>query len=374
MTTANPLIASPRDGDVLVFRGVSHAYGGPPVVDRVSLSIAAGELVCLVGPSGCGKTTLLRLAAGLETLQQGSIDIAGARVAEAGAAIPAERRGVGFVFQDYALFPHLDVVGNIAFGLQGEPAQQREARVAAVLAQVGMQAHARAYPHQLSGGQQQRIALARALAPRPRVLLLDEPFSGLDTRLREQIRDDTLHVLKHSGAGTLMVTHDPEEAMFMADRLTVMRHGRIEQAGPPSEVYSRPRSAFVAGFFGQVNEIAGRVEGGGVTTPFGRVPAPGFADGADVQVLIRPEALRLRPDETTAECPAKVIASRLLGRSSWVHICLGRDPLTGPREGEAGHLHFHARMPGRFLPPEGDVLAVHLDIAQAFVFGQNGPR
>jgi iron(III) transport system ATP-binding protein len=357
----------------LAISGLSHSFGTHRVLDSVSLTVGSGELVCLVGPSGCGKTTLLRVAAGLEDIQAGSIAIDGCAVAEAGYAVPVERRGIGFVFQDYALFPHLDVAGNVAFGLDRVPADRRARRVEETLRQVGMHDHARAYPHQLSGGQQQRVALARALAPQPRVLLLDEPFSGLDVRLREQVRDDTLHVLKRSGAATLMVTHDPEEAMFMADRLIVLNRGRVEQDGPPAEVYSRPASAFVAAFFGHVNEVVGEVRGHVVETPFGRVPAGELAEGAAVRVLIRPEALKLRPAEDDPTCPAKVLAARLLGRSSWVHLCLGADAAAALPEGEADHLHFHARVPGRFLPPEGAVLAVDLDVAQAFVFPARSP-
>jgi iron(III) transport system ATP-binding protein len=362
------LSKSAAPGAALAVAGVNHAFGARVALDDVSVAVAPGELVCLVGPSGCGKTTLLRLAAGLEELQAGTIAIDGRVVAEPGRALPAERRGVGFVFQDYALFPHLTVAGNRAFGLDRLPAEARGARVDEVLHRVGMADRAGGWPHELSGGQQQRVALARALAPGPRVLLLDEPFSGLDARLREQIRDDTLHVLKHEGAATLMVTHDPEEAMFMADRLAIMRHGRIEQQGPPDAVYMKPASPFVAAFFGQVNEFRGRVEGGRVATPFGAVPAPGLAEGAAALVMIRPEALRLGGIDG-AIAPAKVLAARLLGRTSWVHLCLGvQGHDTGPLEGEAGHCHFHARAPGRFLPPEGDVLGVRLDPAQAFVF------
>ncbi|MEY4680659.1 MAG: ABC transporter ATP-binding protein [Alphaproteobacteria bacterium] len=349
---------------------VSHRFGDKLVLDGVSLVAAPGELVCLVGPSGCGKTTLLRIAAGLEDIQQGEVRAAGRVVARPGADLPAERRGIGFVFQDYALFPHLDVAANVGFGLASADGARRARRVQETLAQVGMQDQARAFPHELSGGQQQRVALARALAPEPRVLLLDEPFSGLDVRLRERIRDDTLHVLKESGAATVMVTHDPEEAMFMADRLVVLDRGRVEQAGSPDEVYSRPASAFVAGFFGQANELGGIVASGGVDTPFGRVAAPGLRDGARARVLIRPEGLRLREAGDDAACPAKVIAARLLGRSSWIHLCLGRDGAAG--EGDAHHRHFHARVPGRFLPPEGTILAVELDQAQAFVFPASG--
>jgi len=352
----------------LAISGLSHRFDAKQVLRSVDLTVGAGELVCLVGPSGCGKTTLLRLAAGLEDIQAGSIAIDGCAVAEGRYAVPAERRGVGFVFQDYALFPHLDVTGNVAFGLGRLGAASRTARIDEALRQVGMQDYARAFPHQLSGGQQQRVALARALAPQPRVLLLDEPFSGLDARLREQIRDDTLHVLKQSGAATLMVTHDPEEAMFMADRLVIMNEGRVEQHGPPADVYSHPANAFVTNFFGQVNEVRAVVQAGGAMTPFGRVPVTGLPDGSSVIVLIRPEALRLRPVADADKIAGKVLASRLLGRSSWIHLCVGVSAADGPAMGYSQHLHFHARVPGRFLPAEDDVLAIDLDASQVFVF------
>jgi iron(III) transport system ATP-binding protein len=365
----------------LALANVSHAFGARKAVDDVTLTVAAGELVCLVGPSGCGKTTLLRVAAGLEDLQVGRIVIDGCAIAEPGYVVPPEARGVGFVFQDYALFPHLTVAKNVAFGLHRKEASERNRRVEEVLVQVGMGDYAQAYPHQLSGGQQQRVALARALAPRPRVMLLDEPFSGLDTRLREQIRDDALHVLKSSGTATLMVTHDPEEAMFMADRLAIMRAGRVEQEGSPVEVYAHPATAFVASFFGQVNELHGTVLSGAVETPFGALAAPGFADGTRVDVLIRPEALRLTAavEGRDHAIAAKVMAARLLGRSSWIHLSLVEPwragvPAEAPHEGQAGFFHFHARVPGRFLPREGEILAVGLEPSQAFVFRAVAPK
>mgnify|MGYP003345772837 CR=1 FL=1 len=367
MSVASARAPAERGG--LAIRGVSHSFEDRRAVDNVHLEVGAGELVCLVGPSGCGKTTLLRLAAGLVELQHGAIEIAGAAVAAPGRSVPPEARGVGLVFQDYALFPHLDVAGNVGFGLTGLAASERPRRIDTILHQVNMSEYRNAWPHQLSGGQQQRIALARALAPRPRVMLLDEPFSGLDTRLRALIRDDTLHVLKENGVATLMVTHDAEEAMFMADRIAVMNRGRIEQAGKPVEVYGKPASAFVARFFGEVNELRGIVRNRAVATPFGPVSADGHAEAATVQVVIRPEAIRLAPvNETGGEgmrCIAKVMAARLLGRSSWIHLDIG-----GPSgHGETAHAqHFHARVPGSFLPAENEMLAVSLDPAQAFVF------
>jgi len=357
--TSSPLLSGLR------LQGISHRFGDNQVLHGVSLCVAPGELVCLFGPSGCGKSTLLRIAAGLEPLQAGSVALDGCAVAEPGYAVPPERRGVGLVFQDFALFPHLNVADNIAFGLSKLAANARAARVAETLAAVGLDEHGQAWPHMLSGGQQQRVALARALAPKPRVVLMDEPFSGLDARLRETVRDDTLHVLKRSGAATLMVTHDPEEAMFMADRIAVMQAGRIEQDAAPVEIYGAPASAFVARLFGQSNEYRVAVANGQAATGLGTVRAAGFAEGARVRVLVRPEGLRLSHDAERG-IPAKVLAARLLGRSSWVHLCVGH-------EGRDDHGHVHARVPGRYLPAEGDVLGIELDASQVFVFGDGDP-
>ena len=251
----------------------------------------------------------------------------------------------------------------MAFGLRRLAAAERRARVAEALELVGMAGSAAADPHMLSGGQQQRVALARALAPQPRVMLLDEPFSNLDARLRQQVRDDTLHVLKRSDTTTLMVTHDPEEAMFMADRIALMRQGRIVQLGTPANLYYQPSEAFVASFFGEINYLEGVVEDGEVATPFGAVAADGHAEGSPVQVLIRPEALHLSPVDDGCPLPphsVAVMAARLMGRTSLVHLRSLELPEGAP--------HFHARVPGRFLPPENQLLTVALDRAQAFVF------
>jgi iron(III) transport system ATP-binding protein len=350
---------------------VSHAFDGVPVVVDVDLTITPGELMCLVGPSGCGKTTILRIAAGLEELQRGRVVIHGRVVADGAVQVPPEERQVGLVFQDFALFPHLRVEENAGFGLVGLGAAARRARAREVLAQVGMAGFAASYPHVLSGGQQQRVALARALAPRPRLMLLDEPFSVLDTRLREQIRDQTLHVLKSGGATTLLVTHDSEEAMFMGDRIAVMREGRIVQVGTPVDIYCRPACAFVAGFFSEVNRLEGIVADQRVRTPFGALAAPDLRPGDPAQILIRPEALAVAPAEGgeaqaaarsdgKGHAKGRVITARLLGRSSLVHM--------GVAGADGKELHLHARVPGRFLPAEGSLIDVALDESMAFVF------
>ncbi|WP_084536408.1 ABC transporter ATP-binding protein [Azospirillum halopraeferens] len=358
--------------EALALLGVRHRYGATLAVDAVDLTIAAGEIVCLCGPSGCGKSTLLRIAAGLETLQSGVVRIGGRVMAEPGAEVPPERRGIGLVFQDYALFPHLSVLDNVRFGLSGRPAAAQRARALEALRQVGMDSYAEAFPHHLSGGQQQRVALARALAPDPAVLLLDEPFSGLDARLREQVRDETLHVLKQNGAATMLVTHDPEEAMFLADRIALMRGGRIVQLGCPVDLYTRPVEAYAAAFFGEVNRLSGTVRGGAVDTAVGSLAAPaGLADGTPVEVLVRPEALHLAPVPKdlapggTLPILARVMAARLLGRSSLVHLSI---------PGGAGRpVHLHARMPGQFLPAEESHVSITLDRKQAFVFRAEAP-
>ena len=353
----------------LSLEGVSHAYGPLLAVDSVDLSVRPGEIVCLVGPSACGKSTLLRVAAGLEDLQRGIVRIDGKVVAEPRRSMPPEKRGVGLVFQDYALFPHLTVIDNVRFGLTGVSGEVQRRRAMASLEQVGMAAAADAYPHMLSGGQQQRVALARAMAPAPRVLLLDEPFSGLDARLRAQVRDETLHVLKENGAATMIVTHDPEEAMFLADRIVLMRGGRVVQTGNPFNLYCQPASAFAATFFGEVNRLTGVVSGGSVATPFGPLPAPNLVDGTLAAILIRPEGLLLRPagdgDAGEGQVIGRVEAARLLGRSSLSHLSVDI--------GDEAPGHMHARMPGQFLPEEQSYVSIALDTGQAFVFDAKDP-
>ncbi len=348
----------------LEFRGISHAYDGMLAVKDLSLSIAPGETVCLLGPSGCGKTTALRVAAGLENPVSGEVWMAGRRLYGADTSVPPEDRHIGLVFQDFALFPHMSVLENVTFGLgrSSDSGRDRKSRAMDALSLVGMESYAEAYPHTLSGGQQQRVALARALAPEPAVVLLDEPFSGLDARLRDSVRDKTFHAVKRSGAAALMVTHDAEEAMYMAHRIAVMRDGSLVQVGAPKDLYQKPNDPFVAAFFGEVNRLPGTVANGKVETAVGTLEVSSIADGADVEVLVRPEALRLSPATVSAIGPgyAKVLSSRLLGRSSLVHLC------TCKTTGE--ELHLHARIPGSYLPEEESIQAIDLDRSQAFVF------
>lgn len=337
----------------LALEDITHRFGRTVAVDRVSLTVGAGEVVCLVGPSGCGKSTLLRVAAGLEPLQEGRVLIGHQVVGDRHTVTPPEQRSVGLVFQDYALFPHLTVRGNVAFGLRDLDQAERNRRVAMALEQTGMLPWAGTYPHELSGGQQQRVALARALAPRPRVVLLDEPFSGLDVVLRQRVRDDVAEILREAGIATLMVTHDPEEAMYLADRIAVMRDGVLLQTGSPDDIYLRPRNTFVAAFFGEVNRFTGTVRQGEVETPVGRCAAEEHADGTLVEVLIRPEAFALG----ASGVPAVVAASRFLGRSSLVDVHL---------DGTGVPVRIH--LPGRVLPSPGERVQVVRADGNCFVF------
>jgi len=342
--------------------GIRHAYGARQVLHGIDLTVGAGEILCLLGPSGDGKTTLLRIVAGLEPLQAGRVELGGQMVAQPGRELPPEERHVGFVFQDYALFPHLTVSENVAFGLRRTLRGERAWLVAEALARVGLETYANAYPHMLSGGQQQRVALARALAPRPQVLLLDEAFASLDARLREQVRDDTLHVLQTAGIPALIVTHDAEEAMFMADRIALMRQGRIVQLGTPEELYLHPADPFVATFLGEVNRMPARIRAGRAETAIGPLPAH-MPDGP-AEVLLRPEGVRLLPPEA-AGTPAEVEACRLLGATTLVHLAVA--------DGAGGVLHLHARTPAGALLARGQRVTVAMDPERAFVFPPQTP-
>jgi iron(III) transport system ATP-binding protein len=350
----------------LEVRHLTRTFGGRPVVDDVSLTVAAGQVTCLLGPSGCGKSTTLRMIAGVERPDAGTVLIDGRPVYSDAVNLPPEARSVGLMFQDFALFPHLTVAQNVAFGLTGERSAKTR-RVDELLDRVTLTGYGPKHPHELSGGEQQRVALARALAPRPRVMLMDEPFSGLDNRLRDGIRDETLEVLKEEGTAVLLVTHEPDEAMRMADEIALMRGGRIVQQGAPYNVYNAPVDKAAAAFFSDINVIRGTSRGALTDTPFGAFLTPGHADGAQVDIVIRPQHLKIdfdragrgpnpTPQDGTA-ARGTVTRARYLGRESLVEFAMDFDDL-----------RLTASVPGVFLPKPGTALWLMIRRDRCFVF------
>lgn len=350
---------------------LTRSFGGAPVVADVSLTIAPGQVTCLLGPSGCGKSTTLRMIAGVERPDSGRIRIDGQVMFDGRVSLPPEARSVGLMFQDFALFPHLTVAQNVAFGLKGDKADKTR-RVDELLERVNLTGYGPKHPHQLSGGEQQRVALARALAPRPRVMLMDEPFSGLDNRLRDGIRDTTLEVLKDEGAAVLLVTHEPDEALRMGDEIALMRAGRIVQRGSPYNVYNAPVDKAAAAFFSDINVIRGVSRGALTTTPFGEFLTPGHPDGAEVEIVIRPQHLKIDfdrkgrgPNPTPMDgTPARgtVVRSRFLGRESLVEFAM---------DFEGAKLT--ASVPNVFLPKPGTVLWLMIRRDRCFVFPVSRP-
>jgi iron(III) transport system ATP-binding protein len=339
----------------LTLDSVSRRYDEVLALDRVSLDIAPSEILCLLGPSGCGKSTLLRVAAGVERPSSGRVLLDSQEVAGPNVFVPPERRGIGLMFQDFALFPHLTIRDNVAFGLKSLTRSEAKTQAHAALERVGLAHYAGAYPHILSGGEQQRVALARAIVPRPSVLFMDEPFSGLDPRLREKMREETLAILHETRATAIVVTHDAEEAMRMGDRVALMRAGQIVQFGKALELYRAPKDILAARTFSDLNELAARVEGGSAATPLGRFAANGVPDGAEAIVCVRQRGVRLlAPDQGV---PGRVLDARFLGDIALVEVAV--QGLDAP---------LFARVKESDVPPQGAEIGVAIDTGAVLVF------
>ncbi len=334
---------------MIAVSNVSRRFGEVAAVASTSLAVERGEVVALLGPSGCGKTTLLRMIAGFETPDSGEISIAGVPVSGAGAWVPPERRRVGMVFQDYALFPHLTTAENIAFGI---PRKERLARVPMLLALVDLCGLGDRYPHELSGGQQQRVALARALAPAPEAILLDEPWSNVDPHLRGALRDEVAAILRPLGVTVILVTHDREEAFSLADRIALMRAGTIVQEGTPEELYQVPATRWAAEFVGAANFVPGTVANGLVRTRLGTFPANGASGASTVDVLVRPELLELAPDPAGG---AEVVAREFRGHDVFYRVLLDGVELVSQR-------------PSNEVVPLGARVSIHVHEGRVPVF------
>ena len=329
---------------------VRRHYNRKAAVDGASLTLEAGKITCLLGPSGCGKSTLLRLIAGLEPVDGGEIR-SDRLLSGSGVHIAPEQRDIGFVFQDYALFPHLTVEDNVGFGLSQLSAKDRQQRVAEQLERVQLQDRPKAFPQALSGGEQQRIALARALARRPALVLLDEPFSGLNSYLKAEVRDATLAALRAAGTTALIVTHDAEEALMMADALALMRDGQILQTGSPRDCYDHPVSLSAAKLLGPVNCLAVEITDRGIDCALGSIAKPGLPNGP-AQLIFRPEAVQLVQTGTEA----RVIASRFAGAQT--HLTLAID------QAQDQSISVLAYAGSDHAPKIGDSVAIELDMAQ----------
>jgi iron(III) transport system ATP-binding protein len=308
-------------------------------VAGVDLEIMPGAICALLGPSGCGKTTFLRLVAGLERPDAGRISVGGQVLNDGSTLVPPERRRIGMVFQDYALFPHLDVSGNVAYGLGRRPSRER---IAELLELVGLAGLGRRPVHELSGGQQQRVALARALAPNPELILLDEPFSNLDASLRGRVREEVRRIIADAGVTALFVTHDQEEALSVAESVAMMKEGRIEQFGTPEEIYSRPATRWVAGFLGEIEVLPGTAVNGTASCELGELPAPAALAG-DVDVLVRPESLAI---DTSAPRSGHAQDALVVSRRFYGHDQLLELELPSGRRVRSRRLGFPAWHPG----------------------------
>lgn len=305
----------------LAFERVSHEFSPTAAtLHEVSLAAEPGEVLCLLGPSGSGKTTLLRIAAGIEAQTRGRVLLNDREIAGPDVFLPPEERSIGLVFQDFALFPHLTILENVRFGLTALSRDEARKEAMISLSRVGLEDYADSYPHILSGGEQQRVALARAIAPRPAVLLMDEPFSGLDSRLKDSVRAETLTILRQSRATAIVVTHDAEEAMRLGDRIALLKDGRLVQLGTAEELYNRPADLFAAGFFSELNIFEARALGHQVDTPLGRFPAPGLRDGTPASVAFRLSAFDV--SQSHGQIPARVVSRRFLGVVEHVELAV----------------------------------------------------
>jgi len=339
--------------------GLSHTIKEKNVLRNINLELEKDKIACLLGPSGSGKTTLLKLIAGLEKVQKGKIFFKDKLVSSKNTHLKTEQRKIGFLFQDYALFPHLTVKKNLQFAIKNKKTSHD---ISEIMEVIKLSSSLNKYPHELSGGEQQRVALARSIIARPNLLLLDEPFSSLDLNLKEEVRDDTLHLLQKSNISVLVVTHDPFEAMFISNKIYIMtKEGEIVQSGSPKNLYNNPVSSYVANFFGETNKFNGIVKNCKVETPVGTIDTPKDLESKKVEIYIRPEAINLSEEKTPVNgIKGTVMASKLMGTYSFVHLSVLSE------NNEVVHVHSH--MPPSFLPSQSSAVGIEIDRNQTFIF------
>ena len=339
---------------------LSHSINNQKVLQNINLELEKDKIACILGPSGCGKTTLLKLIAGLEKVTTGDIIINDEIVSSNTMHLKTEKRKIGFLFQDYALFPHLTVKENLNFAISNGKKEKHDIEEIIEIIKLPNSLHK--YPHELSGGEQQRVALARSIIAQPDLLLLDEPFSSLDLSLKEEVRDDTLHLLQKSNISVLIVTHDPFEAMFISNKIYIMqKDGKIVQSGSPRQLYNEPINSYVAGFFGETNKFKGMVKNAEVQTPIGKIKAHNHLESKEVIIHVRPQGIKLTQEQTPVNgIKGTVMASKLMGSFSFVHLSVL------DHNNEIVHVHSH--MPASFIPGQSTAVGIEIDDEQIYVF------
>lgn len=338
---------------------LSYSMNEKKILNNINLQLEKEKIACILGPSGCGKTTLLKLIAGLSKVQEGEIFLNENLVSSSNIHLKTEKRKIGFLFQDYALFPHQTVKQNLQFAIKDKSTSHR---VEEIMDVIKLSDSLEKYPHELSGGEQQRVALARSIIAKPDLLLLDEPFSSLDLNLKEEVRDDTLHLLQKSNISVLLVTHDPFEAMFISNQINIMnKNGEIVQSGSPTDLYNLPNSSYVANFFGETNKFKGVVKDTIVETPVGEFKVENSLESKNVDIFIRPEAVKLSKEQTPVNgIKGTVMASKLMGTYSFIHLSVLS------KNNEVVHVHSH--MPPNFLPNQSSAVGIEIDKEQTFIF------
>ena len=345
---------------ILDVKQLSHFFGEKEALSNLNFSIENNSIVSVLGPSGCGKTTLIRLIAGLEQIQKGEIFLEKSLVANKNLNVPPEKRPISYVFQDFALFPHMTVLENVSFAAGSK--SNKKQLIDQVIHLAKVENFLEKYPHSLSGGEQQRVALARSIAVQPKLLLLDEPFSDLDINLKREIIDDTLHLINSLESSAIVVTHNAEEAMFLSDAILVMEKGKLIQIGTPHDIYFKPSNLYVASLFGETNIFQSKVEDNTCLTPLGRIKTSNLSNNQDVDVVVRPEAIKLNLEKSPLLNPNSgvVVDSKFLGNSAIIHMTVNDE--------KNNKHHIHSKVMGNFLPPAASSVSVTLDEDHVFIF------
>ena len=345
----------------IIIQNLSQKKDKKEILKKISLRIPLKKVVCIVGPSGCGKTSLLRCIAGLDKFQIGKILYCGKLFASPLYNVPTEKRNFGLVFQDSTLFPHLNVFQNVSFGLKSKNFKTIQKQTFNILSKIGLPHYANVFPDKLSGGQKQLVSLARSLIPKPNLLMMDEPFANLDERLKDKIRDTTLHLLQKTSTTALIVTHDPEEAMFMGDYIAVMSEGKILQFDTPYNIYNKPINSFIARFFGDTVSVRGQIKNGVIKTIFGSFKTTKYKNNSDIELVFRSESFNVQKSKhiNSNQVKAKIIAIRPIGYNTMLHLDVRNKSVSK---------HIHIKISGKFLPPKNKICYINIDKNYVFVF------